>query len=57
MDYCHVFRNNKASEALWAKLGWKAGWGVRWILNSEVAKSRGEVVLHRDNEKESQGLE
>lgn len=50
MDYCHVFRANTASEALWPKLGWTAGWGVRWILNSEVARKRGKVVLHRDND-------
>lgn len=42
-DFCYVFKGNKASEGLWLKLGWKEGWGVRWIVNREAERDRGKV--------------
>lgn len=47
-QYCHVFRGNHASESLWLRMGWKAAWGVKWVVNRELDRQRGKVVIHRD---------
>lgn len=47
-DFCYVFKGNAASEALWRRMGWEEGWGVKWVVNRHVGRERGQVVMHRD---------